>query len=59
MTQQSADITLTVVQDPFTAFVGALLRFWQTQDPYSFMLGIAIGLSMMLVFLIIHLNKKS
>ncbi|MBI4272268.1 hypothetical protein HY621_00230 [Candidatus Uhrbacteria bacterium] len=59
MGQQATQVTATVVQDPVTAFIGSMQRFWYSQDEYGFLIGMAIGISCLLLFLIYKILKKS
>lgn len=59
MTQQGAQVTATVVNDPITAFIGTIQRIWYAQDMYALLIGIGIGFSCLLIFFIYKVFKKT
>ncbi len=58
MAQQATQVTAIVVHDPVTSFFGAIQRFWHAQDIYAFLIGTAIGISFLLIFIIFRIFKK-
>lgn len=58
MPPQTAEVSATVVQNPWNLLFGALFSFTSWQDPYSYLLGIAFGLCVVLMVVIIHMQKK-